>query len=154
MIKVPSNVSNFVVERTKVSYGVNLLPKDDSISMSAGIAFFFAPGLEYDVHTTIDKCYFTGNIARYAAHLLFGIMSSSSILVKDSNFTHANRLTEGDPMELVAVVQPDLGTLILTTIGTFSKLVLGVKQLYLTENACFLLSTTFSKSHVADCAKG
>ena len=35
--------------------------------------------------------------------------------MRDSNFTHANRITEGDPKELVPVVQPDLGTFLLQT---------------------------------------
>ena len=152
VIKVPSNVSNFVVERTKVSYGVNLLPKDDTISMSAGIAFYFSPGLEYDVHITIDKCCVTNNIARYAAHLFVGILSSSSLLIKDSIFAHANRLTKGDPMELVPVVQPDLGTLSLQTIGTEIDGEIGVKQLYLTENVGGGLHVSFyprlSQSHM------
>ena len=91
-IKVASNVYNFVIERTKISHGINLIPKDSSFSMSAGIAFHFSPGLEYDVHITIDKCYLTYNIATYAAHLFLRILSSCSLLVKDSNFTYANRL--------------------------------------------------------------
>ena len=152
VIKVPSNVSNFLVERTKVSYGVNLLPKDDTISMSAGIAFYSSPGLEYVVHITIDKCYVTHNIARYAAHLFVGITRHCSLLVKNSIFAHANRLTKGDPMELVPVVQPHLGTLFLQTIGTKIDGEIGVKQLYLTENVGGGLHVSFyprlSQSHM------
>ena len=139
VIKVPSNVSNFVVERTKVSYGVNLLPKDDSISMSAGIAFQFSPGLECDVHITIDKCYFTGNIAWYATHLFVGIMRHCSLLIKDSNFTYANRLTKGDPKELIPVVQPDMGTLMITMTDDYSEstainVEIGIKQVHIAQN--------------------
>ena len=53
------------------------------------------------------------NIAPYAAHLHLRIDSSCSVLVKYSNFTYANRITEGDPMELVPQVYPDMGTLML-----------------------------------------
>ena len=52
-IKIFSNVSKFVVERTKISYGVNLTPMDHPFPMNAGIAFYINPGLEYDVHITI-----------------------------------------------------------------------------------------------------
>ena len=87
MNKVASNVSNFVIERTKISHGLNLIPKDSIISslfsMSAGTAFQLSPGLEYVVHITIDKCYLTHNIAPYAAHLFVGIKSHCSLLVKD-----------------------------------------------------------------------
>ena len=69
LIKCASNVSNFVIERTKISHGVNLIPKFSSFSLSAGIAFQLSPGLEYVVHITIDKCHVTHNIAPYAAHL-------------------------------------------------------------------------------------
>ena len=81
-MKVNSNVSKFVVKRTKISYGVNLTPKTDTFSMGAGIAFHVSPGLEYDVRITIDKCNITNNIAKYAAHLLVNIPSRCSFLVK------------------------------------------------------------------------
>ena len=113
VFKISSNVSKFVVKRTKISYGVNLTPKTYTFSMGAGIAFHISPGLEYDVHITIDKCYVTNNIALYAAHLFAIIFNRCSLIVKDSNFTFANRLTEDDPMELVPVVQTKMGTLIL-----------------------------------------
>ena len=87
-IKVASNISNFVVERTKILYGVKLMPKD-SLLMSAGVAFALNPGLEYDVHITIDKCYVMFNIQPRAAHLYFRIYSSCTILVKDSTFGYA-----------------------------------------------------------------
>ena len=39
LIKVAPNISNFTVERTKVSYGVNLEPNDNRIfSGGAGVA--------------------------------------------------------------------------------------------------------------------
>ena len=104
--KFASNISNVTVERTKISYGVNLRHAY-KVSRVAGIAFQLHPGLEYDVHITIDKCNIMNNIQPYAAHFYLGIFSSCSVLVKDSNFTYANRITEGNPMELVPVVQPD-----------------------------------------------
>ena len=149
VFKITSNVSKFVVEKTKISYGVNLIPTDDSVSMSAGIAFHFNPGLEYDVRITIDKCNITNNIARYAAHLFVNILSHCSLLVKDSNFTYANRLTEGDPLELVPVVQPDMGTLILHILdyyngnGSAIDVEIGIKQVHIAENVGGGLHTSF-----------
>ena len=140
LIKFASNVSNFVIERTKISHGINLIPKFSLSSMSAGIAFHLNPALEYDVHITIDKCYVTHNIAPYAAHFFLRILSSCSLLVKDSNFTYANRLTESDPKELVPVVQPDMGALMITMTddysdrGTAIDAVIGIKQVYIAEN--------------------
>ena len=49
------------------------------------------------------------NIDALAAHLYVVTFSSCSVLVEDSNFTHANRITGGDPMEL----EHDSGTLYL-----------------------------------------
>ena len=141
VFKITSNVSKFVVKRTKISYGVNLIPNSpDSVSRSAGIAFHVSPGLEYDVHITIDKCNITNNIARYAAHLFVNSLGRCSLLVKDSDFTYANRLTEGDPLELVPVVQPDLGTLILSILdyysdnGTATDVDIGIKQVHIAAN--------------------
>ena len=135
VFKISSNVSKFVVRRTKISYGVNLTP-----SMGAGIAFHVSPGLEYDVHITIDKCYVSKNIAQYAAHLYAIIYSSCSLLVKDSHFTYANRLTDNDPLELVPVVQTKLGTLILHIHDDYSHnataidVEIGIKQVHIAEN--------------------
>ena len=146
VIKITSNISKFVVERTKISYGVNLIPTSYSFSISAGIAFNINPGLEYDVHITIDKCSITNNIAPYAAHLFVNILSHCSLLVKDSNFTYANRLTEGDSLELVPVVQPDRGTLILhirddySDSGTAVDGKIGIQQVRIAENAGGALS--------------
>ena len=155
-IKVASNVSNFVVERTKISNGVNLIPNEDARLMSAGIAFQFSPGLEYDVHITIDKCYFTNNIAPCAAHLFANILSHSSLVVKDSNFTYTNRLT--DPMELVPAIQPDMGTLMLQIFddysgnGTAIDVDIGIKQVHIAQNVGGGLDTTlyprFSQSYI------
>ena len=140
LIKCASNVSNFVIERTKISHGINLIPKFSFSSMSAGIAFHLNPALEYDVHITIDECYLTHNIAPYAANFFLRILSSCSLVVKDSNFTYANRLTKGDPKELIPVVQPDMGTLTITTTDEYSDrdtaidAVIGIKQVYIAEN--------------------
>ena len=135
-----SNVSNFLVKRTKISCGVNLVPNEDARLMGAGIAFQSSPGLEYDVHITIDKCNITNNIAPYAAHLFVQIFSRWSLIVKDSNFTYANRLTEGDHLELVPVVQPDIGTLMLQILddysgsGTAVDVDIGIKHVHIAEN--------------------
>ena len=137
LINVASNVSNFVIERTKISHGVNLIPKVSSFSMSAGIAFHLNPALEYDVHITIDKCYLTNNIAPYAAHLSLGILSSCSVIVNNSTFTYANRLTESGPMELVTY----MGTLKLSIFdddyldrGIAINVEIGIKQVHIAEN--------------------
>ena len=108
--------------------------------MGAGIAFHVSPGLEYDVDITIDKCYVTNNISPCAAHLFVNILSHCSLLVKDSHFTHANRLTEGNPLELVPVVQPDMGTLMLQILdyygsnATAINVEIGIKQVHIAEN--------------------
>ena len=73
--------------------------------------------------------------------MFVNILSHCSLLVKDSNFTYANRLTEGDPLELVPVVQPDTGTLILlirdyhSGSGTAIDVDIGIKQVHIAENA-------------------
>ena len=140
LMKVASNISNFVVERTKITCGVNLIPNVSPFSMGVGVAFHVSPGLEYDVHITIDKCYLSKNIAPYAAHLFAIIFSRCSLIVKDSNFTYANRLTKGDPMELVPVVQPDMGTLMLqidddySHNGTAIDVDIGIKHIHIAEN--------------------
>ena len=136
LIKVASNVSNLAIERTKISHGINLIPKASLFSMSAGIAFHFNHSLEYDVHITIDQCYVTNNVALYAAHLFLGIYSSCSVIVKNSIFTYANRLTESGPMELVT----DMGTLMLSILddyndrGTAINVEIGIKQVHIAEN--------------------
>ena len=135
-----SNVSNLLVKRTKISSGVNLVPNEDARLMGAGIALQSSPGLEYDVHITIDKCNITNNIAPYAAHLFVQIFSRWSLIVKDSNFTYANRLTEGDYLELVPVVQPDIGTLMLQVLDDYSgsgtpvDVDIGIKHVRIAEN--------------------
>ena len=112
----PSNTSNFIVERTTISYGVNLItrPNYSSFPSGAGIAIRVDPEVGYDVQITITKCYFMNNIAKVTAHLHLVIYGSCSVLVKGSNFTYANRLSEGMPMELVPVVHPDVGPLTFT----------------------------------------
>ena len=111
-IKDACNISNLTVERTRISYGVNLRQTTVYLSSSAGLAVHIHPGLEDDIRITITKCYFMNNIGKKTAHLYLGIHSNCSILVKDSNFTYANRITEVDPMELVPMVHPDIGTLL------------------------------------------
>ena len=69
------------------------------------------PRIDYDVHVTISKCYFSNNIALYATHLQVDIYNNCSLLVQNSNFTHANRITEGGPMKLVPVVHPTFAVL-------------------------------------------
>ena len=147
LIKIASNVSNFVIERTKISHGINLIPKFSSFSMSAGIAFYFKLNLEYVVYITIDECYVTHNIAPYAAHLFFGTLSSCSVIVKNSFFTYANRLTESGPMELVPMVQLKVGTLSLSIIDDYNDRGIAInvemKQVHIAENAGGGLDTTF-----------
>ena len=101
LMKVASNISKFIVERTKIFYGVNLKPTDSRFSGGAGALVHLTPSLKYDVKITIAKCHFMNNINEVAAHLYLQLFSSCTVLVEDSNFTHANRITEGDPMELV-----------------------------------------------------
>ena len=145
LIKVASNVSKFVIERTKISHGINLIPKFSSFSMSAGIAFYF--NLEYVVHITIDECYVTHNIAPYAAHLFVGILSSCSLVVKNSIFTYANRLTESGLMEMIPVVQLKVGTLSLSILDDYNDRDIAInvemKQVHIAENAGGGLHTTF-----------
>ena len=149
VIKIISNISSFVVKRTKISYGVNLIPNEDTRLMSAGIAFQFSQGLEYDVHITIDKCNITNNIAPYAAHLFVNIRSRCSLIIKDSSFTFANRLTEDDPMELVPVVQTKMGTLILCIRDNYShnataiNVEISIKQVHIAENVGGSLKISF-----------
>ena len=115
-LKDTSNVSNFIVERTTISDGVNLIEEINIkglFSSGAGIAIYLAPRLVYDVHIIIAKCNFMSNIDNFSAHLYLIILSSCSVLIKESNFTHANKLTEGSPMQLIPVVQPNFGTLAL-----------------------------------------
>ena len=112
----PFNTSNFIVERTTISYGVNLItiPNGNPFRSGAGIAVRVDPEVGYDVQITITKCYFMNNIGKITAHLHLVIFGSCSVLVKGSNFTYANRLSEGMPMELVPVVHPDIGALTFT----------------------------------------
>ena len=72
-----------------------------------------------------------------------------SLLVKDSNFTYANRPTEGDPLELLSVVQPDLGTLILHIRDNYShnataiNVEISIKQVHIAENVGGSLRISF-----------
>ena len=96
--------SNFTVERTMIAYGVNFITGQitSPFSNGAGAIIRVEPGLEYDVHITISKCYF---IALYATHLQVGIYSNCSLLIENSNFTHANKKRSG-PMKQLPVVHP------------------------------------------------
>ena len=138
LMKVPSNFSNFIVERTKISYGVNLTPKEGSfMSSGSGIVILISSPLEYDVQIAIAKCSFMNNIAPYAAHLHLKIYSSCSLLVKYSNFTYANRITEGNPMELVPQVYPDMGTLMLYITDNIAAPIdveIVINEVQITEN--------------------
>ena len=57
--------SNFTVERTIISYGVNFITGQitSPFSIGPGIIVNVDPGLEYDIHVIISKCYFSNNIA-------------------------------------------------------------------------------------------
>ena len=111
LIKVAPNISNFTVERTKISYGVNLELNDNRFSGGAGVLVVLSPELEYNVEITIAKCLFMNNIDAIGAHLYLELLSNCSVRVEDSNFTYANRITEGDPIELIPVVHHHLGPL-------------------------------------------
>ena len=106
------HTSTFIIEGTNLSYGVNLAPKASSFSMGAGVMFKLNQRLQYDVHITISKCFFNNNIAAFAVQLYMIIFSNCSVLVKESHFIHANRITGNDPLELVPVVHPYLGILV------------------------------------------
>ena len=113
LIKVASNISKFIVERTKIFYGVNLKPNDNRFSGGAGALVYLTPSLKYNVEITVAKCHFMNNINEVVAHLHLGLFSNCSVQVEDSNFTHANKITEDDPMKLVPVVQRYIGPLLL-----------------------------------------
>ena len=121
--------SNFTVERTIISYGVNFITGQitSPFSNGAGAIVRVEPGLEYDVHITISKCYFSNNIALYATHLQVGIYSNCSLLIENSNFTHANKKRSG-PMKLVPVVHPSFAVVYLFINDEYSgKATLDVK---------------------------
>ena len=146
--KAAFNISNFTVERTNISYGVNLIHNISPTSNGAGIVVELNPGLEYDVQITIDRCYFMNNIDIVAAHLHVGIYSSCSLLVKDSNFTYANRIADGDPLELVPVVHPRYGTLLVYIDDMFDNTAAAidvdivVNEVYIAENVGGCLHVT------------
>ena len=136
-----SNMSNFIIERTNVTYGVNLKPNcSQSMSRGAGISVYLDPRIDHgrcDILITIAKCRFMNNIDTLAAHLYVVTFSNCSVLVEDSNFTRANRITEGDPMELEPVVHADSGTLFLSVndvdgIGIDAEIVMS--KVHIAEN--------------------
>ena len=55
------NISNLIVERTNISYGINVRPSHNHL-IGTGIAFYLTSGLEYDVQITIIKCHFMSNV--------------------------------------------------------------------------------------------
>ena len=130
--------SNFIVERTNITYGVNLRPHDSWISVSAGIVVHLHSGLDYDVLIVISKCNIMKNIDKTSANLFMAISSSSTVLITDSNFTYANRLTEDSPLELVPVVYPNAGTLTLQVTDEDDTAAINVEivmnELYIAEN--------------------
>ena len=138
--KAVSNISgsNFIVERTNIYYGVNLRPQDSWLSVSAGIVVHLHSGLDYDVRIVIFKCNIMKNIDKTTANLYVAIGSSSTVLITDSNFTYANRLTEDGPLELVPVVYPNAGTLTLQVTDEDDTAAINVEivmnELYIAEN--------------------
>ena len=98
-IEVASNISKFIVERTKIFYGVNLKP--NQFSAGAGALVHLDLNSKYDVEITIAKCHFMNNICEVAAHLYLRLFNNCSVLVEESNFTRANRITESETVELV-----------------------------------------------------
>lgn len=131
--------ANFIVERTNISYGVNLRPRDSWISVSAGIVVHLHYGLDYDVHIVISKCNIMKNIDKTTANLFMAIGSNSTVLITDSNFTHANRITEDGPLELVPVVYPNFGSLMLQVTDelddtTAINVEIVMNKLYIAEN--------------------
>ena len=88
------------------------------------------------------------NIDKFNAHLYLIIYSSCSVLVKESNFTHANRLTEGNPMQLVPVVRPNFGTLTLL-VNDGGRVAIDVEivmnEVYWRWPVCFPWTRTSSK---------
>ena len=75
-IKVAPNISKFIVETTKIFYGVNLKPDDNQFSGGAGALVHLSLSLKYDVEITITKCLFMNNINEVAAHLYLGLFSN------------------------------------------------------------------------------
>ena len=131
--------SNFIVERTNISYGVNLRPQDSWLSVSAGIVVHLHSGLDYDVRIVISKCNIMNNIDKTTANLYMAIGSNSTVLIADSNFTCANRLTEDGPLELVPVVYPNAGTLTLQVSDEYDdtaaiNVEIVMNKLYIAEN--------------------
>ena len=138
LIKVASNISNFTVKRTKMSYGMSLQPNiNRPLSSGVFIEIHLKLWFGYDVQISITECNFTNNIATVAAHLHMKLLSNCSVLVKDSSFTFANRITEDDPMKLVPVVHPDIGTLVLYS-DAFDNIAIDVQivinEVHIAEN--------------------
>ena len=155
LIKVASNISNFTVKRTKMSYGMSLQPNiNRPLSSGVFIEIHLKLWFGYDVQISITECNFTNNIATVAAHLHMKLLSNCSVLVKDSSFTFANRITEDDPMKLVPVVHPDIGTLVLYS-DAFDNIAIDVQivinEVHIAENCwrwpdCWFSSKIFFRA--------
>ena len=73
LTKVALIISNFTVERTEISYGVNFRPRISLYSNGAGVILHLDHVLGYDIQITIIL----------SANLYVRIFSSCSCLVKD-----------------------------------------------------------------------
>ena len=129
--------STFVVERTVISYGVSLRPFHIAYSGGAGILFSLHRQLGYDVEITISRCHFTHNVGKVAAHLYLEIFSNNcSVLVEDSSFTFANRITEDDPLEVVPTAHHRLAAVsfIINDYAAAIDVELSLNTVYIEEN--------------------
>ena len=146
LIKIGLN--NFIVERTTISHGVNLLTRPDysPLAGGAGILVRIDPELVYKVQITITNCYFMNNIDKVASHLYLRIYSSCFVLVEDSNFMYANRKTD-DPMELVPMVHPGFEMLLLQISDQMTTTPIDVEvvvnEVHIVENVGGGLVVTF-----------
>ena len=77
----------------------------------------------YVLHTVLIARVLNG--ARYVVCVEFALCTTP--VGKDSNFTHANRIVDGDPMELVPAVHPKVGTLALMVSDGYDTAAVDVK---------------------------
>ena len=103
-----NTVSNITVERTEISYGVNLRQSQQMATESAGLGLLTPPpGLsEHPLHVTISKSSFQNNFGFFAAHLFMGIFANSSVFIDNCSFTHANIIREENNRIKWNVVHP------------------------------------------------
>ena len=97
---------DFIIDRTEISYGVNLIPVPQLETKGAGDGIILLSHLRYDSTITISNCSFRNNFGSYSTHLSVGIYANSSVLVKDCSFTFANRINS----ELVQAIYPEQQT--------------------------------------------